>query len=140
MIRHVKPYILHNVQGSLINSNSVHFGPRTGLPDKMFKGDDQRIILAKLESNWPNSLRGKKIKISSTFSVFSNSGHVGWMSGLPDTILKGVKCLERITLTARDKVVADRGYNTESLTVDHSGLNGIKFYHRRSWHGIPSPF
>ena len=74
---------------SLINSNSVHFGPRTGLPDKMFKGDDQRIILGKLESNWPNSLRGKKIKISSTFSVFSNSGQVGWMSGLPDTILKG---------------------------------------------------
>jgi hypothetical protein len=31
----------------------------------------------------------KKIKISSTFSVFSNNGHVGWMSGLPDTILKG---------------------------------------------------
>jgi hypothetical protein len=47
----------------------------------------QRIILAKLESNWPSSLRGKKI--SSTFSVFSNSGHVGWMSGLPDTIFKG---------------------------------------------------
>jgi hypothetical protein len=23
------------------------------------------------------------------FSVFSNSGHVGWMSGLPDIILKG---------------------------------------------------
>jgi hypothetical protein len=31
----------------------------------------------------------QKIKISSTFSVFSNSGHVDWMSGLPDTILKG---------------------------------------------------
>ena len=74
---------------SLINSNSVHLGPRTGLPDTIMKGDHQRIILAKLESNWPSSLRGKKIKISSTFSVFSNSGHVGWMSGLPDTILKG---------------------------------------------------
>jgi hypothetical protein len=74
---------------SLINSNSVHLGLRTGLPDKILKGDHQRIILAKLESNWPSSLRGKKIKISSTFSVFSNSGHVGWMSGLPETILKG---------------------------------------------------
>ena len=31
--------------------------------------------------------------------------------------------LERITLTASYKVVADKGYNTESLTVDHSGLN-----------------
>ena len=30
--------------------------------------------------------------------------------------------LERITLTARYIVVADRSYNTESLTVDHSGL------------------
>jgi hypothetical protein len=48
-----------SVGDPLINSNSVHFGPRTGLPDKMFKGDDQRIILGKLESNWPNSLRGK---------------------------------------------------------------------------------
>jgi hypothetical protein len=27
--------------------------------------------------------------MASTFSDFSNSGHVGWMSGLPDTILKG---------------------------------------------------
>ena len=73
---------------SLINSNIVHLGSRTGLPDKIVKGDHQRIILAKLESNWPSSLRGKQIKISSTFSVFSTSGHVGWMSGLPDTILK----------------------------------------------------
>jgi hypothetical protein len=31
----------------------------------------------------------KTIKISSNFSVFSNSGHVGWISGLPNTILKG---------------------------------------------------
>jgi hypothetical protein len=54
------------------------------------KGDLQRIILAKLESNWPSSLRGNKIKISSTFSVFSNSGHIAWMSGLPDKIMKGV--------------------------------------------------
>ena len=69
---------------SLINSNSVYLGPRTGLPDKMLKGDHQRIMLAKVESNWPRSLRGEKN--SSTFSVFSNSG---WMSGLPDTILKG---------------------------------------------------
>ena len=73
---------------SLININSVHLGPRTGLPDNILKGDRQRIILAKLESNWPSSLRGKKIKCHPPFSVFSNSGHVGWMSGLPDTILK----------------------------------------------------
>ena len=73
----------------ILNSNNVHLGPSTGLPDKILKGDHQRIILTKLESNWPSSLRGKKIKISSTFSVFSNSGHVGWMSGLPHIILKG---------------------------------------------------
>jgi hypothetical protein len=46
---------------SLINSNSVHLGPRTGLSDKILKGDHERIILAKLESNWPSSLRGKKL-------------------------------------------------------------------------------
>jgi hypothetical protein len=60
-----------------------------GLPDTILKEDHQRIILSKLESNSPTRLRGKKNKISSTFSVFSNSGHVGWMSGWPDTILKG---------------------------------------------------
>ena len=74
---------------SLINSNSVHLGPRTGLPDKILKGDHQMIILAKLESNGPSSLRGEKIKFHPPFLFFSNSGHVGWMSGLPDTILKG---------------------------------------------------
>ena len=74
---------------SLINSNSVHLGPRTGLPDTILKGDHQMIILAKLESNWPSSLRGKKLKFHPPFSVFSNSDHVGWISGLPDTILKG---------------------------------------------------
>jgi hypothetical protein len=52
---------------SLINSNSVHLGPRTGLPDKILKGDHQRIILAKLESNWPSSLRGKKLKFHPPF-------------------------------------------------------------------------
>ena len=72
---------------SLINSNSVHLGPRTGLSDKILKGDHQRIILAKLESNLPSSLRGEKHFIH--LFCFCNSGHVGWMSGLPDTILKG---------------------------------------------------
>ena len=52
---------------SLINSNSVHLGPKTGLPDTILKGDHQRIILAKLESNWPSSLRGKKLKCHSPF-------------------------------------------------------------------------
>jgi hypothetical protein len=31
-----------------------------GLPEKSLKGDHQRIILAKLESNWPSSLRGNQ--------------------------------------------------------------------------------
>ena len=34
----------------ILYSNSVHLDPRTGLPDKILKGDHQRIILAKLES------------------------------------------------------------------------------------------
>jgi hypothetical protein len=55
---------------SLIFSNSVHLDPRTGLPDKIVKGDHQRIILA------------------SPFFIFSNSGHVGWRLGLPDIILE----------------------------------------------------
>jgi hypothetical protein len=32
---------------SLIFSNSVHLGPRTGLPDKIVKGGHQKKILAK---------------------------------------------------------------------------------------------
>jgi hypothetical protein len=52
---------------SLINSYNVHLGPRTGLPDTILKGDHQRIILAKLESNCPSSLRGKKIKCHPPF-------------------------------------------------------------------------
>ena len=52
---------------SLINSNSVHLGSRTGLPDKILKGDHQRIILAKLESNWPSNLRGTKLKFHPPF-------------------------------------------------------------------------
>ena len=71
---------------SLINSNSVHLGQRTGLPDRMLKGDHQRIILAKLESNWPSSLKGKILKFHPPFLFLAT---VGWMSGLPDTILKG---------------------------------------------------
>ena len=65
---------------SLIFSNSVHLGPRTGLPDQILKGDHQRFILAKLGSNWPCSFGG---------FFFSNGGRVGWRSALPDTILKG---------------------------------------------------
>jgi hypothetical protein len=30
-------------------------------------GDHQRIILAKLESNWPSSLRGEKLKFHPLF-------------------------------------------------------------------------
>jgi hypothetical protein len=52
---------------SLINNNNVHLDLSTGLPDTILKGDHQRIILAKLESNWPSSLRGKKLKFHSPF-------------------------------------------------------------------------
>jgi hypothetical protein len=50
------------------------------------KGDQQRIILAKLG---PVVLEGKKLKRHPPFSIFSNGGHVGWRSELPDTNLKG---------------------------------------------------
>jgi hypothetical protein len=33
----------------------------------MLKGDHQRVILAKLESNWPSSLKGKKLKFHPPF-------------------------------------------------------------------------
>jgi hypothetical protein len=53
-----------------MNSNSVHLGPTTELPDRILKGDHQRIILAKVESNWPSSLRGKKLKFHPPFLLF----------------------------------------------------------------------
>jgi hypothetical protein len=69
---------------SLINSNSVHLGQRTGLPDKILKGDHQRIILAKLESNWPSSLTGKKLKYHPPFLFLA-------------TVAMLVGCLDRRT-------------------------------------------
>ena len=112
---------------SLINSNSVHLGPRTGLPDKILKGDHQRLnpispgkkihspflFLAtvamlvgcldcrtKFGTGHQRSKQSlipigpvvsemKIFKISSPFFISSNSGHVGWRSGLSDTILEG---------------------------------------------------
>ena len=53
---------------SLIFSNSVHLDPtRTGPPDKILKGDHQRIILTKLEFNWPSSFSGKNKKFHPPF-------------------------------------------------------------------------
>jgi hypothetical protein len=39
--------------------------------------------------------------------VFSNSGHVGWMSGLPDTILKGGHQRTKQSLVPIDPVVSE---------------------------------
>ena len=55
---------------SLIFSNSIHLGLRTGLSEIFLKGDHQRMNLAKLGSNWLSSFRGKKIKKSSPLSLF----------------------------------------------------------------------
>jgi hypothetical protein len=73
---------------SLIFSNSVHIGPRTGLPDKILKGDHQMIILAKLEYNWPSSSRGKKKKFHPPFSIFSNSGQTQFWKGVTQGLFK----------------------------------------------------
>ena len=84
---------------SLIFSNNVHLGPRTGLLDNILKGDHQRIILGKLESNWPSSFRGDKIKISPPFSFLSNS----WLD-----IWKGViQGLFKQSLVPIDLVVSE---------------------------------
>jgi hypothetical protein len=50
-----------------IFSNGGHLGYRTALTDTILKGDHQRVILAKLESNWPSSLKGKKFKFHPPF-------------------------------------------------------------------------
>jgi hypothetical protein len=49
----------------------------------------------------------KTIKISSTFSVFSNSGHFGWMFGLADTILKGGHHRTKQSLAPTGPVVSE---------------------------------
>jgi hypothetical protein len=69
------------------------------------KGDHQRIILAKLESNWPSSLRGKKIKCHPPFLFLATV--VGWISGLPDTILKGVHQRTKQSLVPIGPVVSE---------------------------------
>jgi hypothetical protein len=37
----------------------------------MLKGDHQMIILAKLESNWPSSLKGKQLKFHPPFLILA---------------------------------------------------------------------
>jgi hypothetical protein len=56
---------------SLIFSNGVPLAPRTGLPDKIVKGDHQRIILAKLGSNWPSNFRGENKIFHPPFLFFA---------------------------------------------------------------------
>jgi hypothetical protein len=57
-----------------------------------FKGDHQRIILAKLESNWPSSLRGNKLKFYLGVPSSGQDGRCYYLltlTELPDTILEG---------------------------------------------------
>jgi hypothetical protein len=47
-------------------------------------------ILPRIGNNMhPPYLAHKIFLISSLFFIFSNSGHVGWRSGLPDSIFEG---------------------------------------------------
>jgi hypothetical protein len=41
-------------------------------------------------SNWPSSFRDEDFLNFIPFFIFSNSDHVGWRSGLSDTILEGI--------------------------------------------------
>jgi hypothetical protein len=56
-----------------------------------------------LQPTWSLLLKIKKGRCS----VFSNSGHVGWMSGLPDTILKGGHQRTKQSLVPIDPVFSE---------------------------------
>jgi hypothetical protein len=68
--------------------------------------------------------------MASTFSVFSNSGHVGWMSGLPDTILKGGHQRTKQSLVPIDPVAlfsSPAGEVLPSLGVRRPSVNFFIF-------------
>jgi hypothetical protein len=71
---------------SLIVGNNVHLDPRTG---QFWKGITQGLLKQTLVPIGPVVSKMKILKISSPFFISSNSGHVGWRSGLSDTILEG---------------------------------------------------
>ena len=55
----------------------------------MLKGDHQRIILANLNPIGPVVSEGKNLNFIPPFQFFATVAMFVWMSGLPDTILKG---------------------------------------------------
>jgi hypothetical protein len=70
------------VQGIVNVTASTDLGPRTGLPDKILKGDHQRIILAKLDSldlqpTWSLLLEIKKGDEIQKIFISETSGPIG---------------------------------------------------------------
>ena len=61
----------------------------SGLPDTILKGGHQRTTKQSLVPIGPVVSEMKIFRISSPFYIFSNSDHVGWKSGLSDTMLEG---------------------------------------------------
>jgi hypothetical protein len=76
---------------SLINSNSVHWSwPEDGTARQNFERGSPKDFLSKAWIHgWLSSLRGKQLKFRPPFLFLATVAMFGWMSGLPDTILKG---------------------------------------------------
>ena len=55
----------------------------------ILEGNHPRLSKQSLVPIGPGVSEMKIFKISSPFFISSNSGHVGWRSGLSDTILEG---------------------------------------------------
>ena len=72
-----------------IFSNSGHVGWMSGLPETNLKGGHPRTYKQSLVPIGPVVSEMNFFKISCPFFIFSNSDHVGWRSGLPNTILEG---------------------------------------------------
>ena len=69
--------------------NGGHVGWRSGLSDTIWKGITQGLFKQSLVPIGTVVSEMEIFKISSPVFISSNSGHVGWRSGLSDTILEG---------------------------------------------------
>jgi hypothetical protein len=75
---------------SYVVCNGGHLGWGPMSSDTILKGDHIRTIPPRFGPGWPSSFREEfLIHFFAEFSIFSNSGHLGWWPGSSNKILKG---------------------------------------------------
>jgi hypothetical protein len=75
---------------SYVFRNGGHLGWEPMSSDTILKADHIRTFPPRFGRDWPSSYRGRFFNsFFAEFSIFSNSGHLGWWPGSSNTFLKG---------------------------------------------------